>query len=86
MSFLYLVPLAQVKTLYAALDTNKEPNNKVPEKTMKTKESEVKKVQKKQTEKKKEVVKEKPPKTLEAAVNLVGFSFFIYVIILVLID
>lgn len=78
---MYLVPLAQVKTLYAALDTNKEQNNKLPEKMMKTKENEAKKVQKKQPEKKKEIVKEKPPKTLEAAVNLVGFSFLIYGVI-----
>lgn len=65
------MPLAQVKTLYAALDNNKQ-TNKVSEKVIKTKENEMKKAHKKQPEKKKEVIKEKPPKTLEAAVNLVS--------------
>lgn len=66
-----LLPLSQVKTLYSALDSNKEAN-KQSEKAAKTKENEAKKSQKKPQEKKKEKepVKEKPPKNLEAAVSL----------------
>jgi len=69
-----LLPLAQVKTLYAALDTNKETSKPV-EKAVKTKENEAKKAQKKPKEKKETVVKEnKPPKTIEAAVALITAS------------
>ncbi|XP_075217451.1 transmembrane protein 214 isoform X2 [Lycorma delicatula] len=66
-----LLPLSQVKTLYSALDSNKE-TNKSSEKAAKTKENEAKKTQKKQQEnkKEKEPVKEKPPKNLEAAISL----------------
>uniref|UniRef100_A0A1B6G964 Transmembrane protein 214 n=1 Tax=Cuerna arida TaxID=1464854 RepID=A0A1B6G964_9HEMI len=67
-----LLPLAQVKTLYAALDTNKQQAAKPVEKATKTKENEAKKAQKKPKEKKEQSVKEnKPPKTIEAAVALI---------------
>uniref|UniRef100_A0A1B6KGB0 Transmembrane protein 214 n=1 Tax=Graphocephala atropunctata TaxID=36148 RepID=A0A1B6KGB0_9HEMI len=67
-----LLPLAQVKTLYAALDTNKQPTVKPVEKAVKTKENEAKKAQKKPKEKKEQPAKEiKPPKTIEAAVALI---------------
>lgn len=75
------VPLAQVKTLYSALDLNKGPPKPV-EKATKTKENEAKKAQKKPKEKKESSVKEnnKPPKTIEAAVALVSYvQFFITV-------
>lgn len=67
-----------MKTLYAALDSNKEPPKPI-EKATKTKENEAKKAQKKQKEKKESSVKEnnKPPKTIEAAVALVRASFII---------
>uniref|UniRef100_A0A1B6C1J5 Transmembrane protein 214 n=4 Tax=Clastoptera arizonana TaxID=38151 RepID=A0A1B6C1J5_9HEMI len=72
-----LLPLSQVKTLYEALDNNKQNSHKIPEKVVKTKENEIKKIQKKHPEKKKEgIVKEKSPKTLEAAVNLLAVSDF----------
>jgi hypothetical protein len=69
---LVTVPLSQVKSLYTALDNNKE-NRKPLGKEMNVKESESKKTQKKQPEKKKEVkVKPPTPKSLEMAVRLVS--------------
>ena len=67
----FTVPLAQVKSLYTALDNNKE-NRKPSSKDSNLKENQSKKQQKKQPEKKKEV-KEKPsiPKSLEMAVKMV---------------
>lgn len=72
-----VVPLAQVKTLYSALDTNKEVSKPI-EKATKTKENEAKKAQKKLKEKKEPTVKEtnnKPPKTIEAAIALVSTAY-----------
>ncbi|XP_066996654.1 transmembrane protein 214-B [Anabrus simplex] len=68
-----ILPLSQVKTLYNALELNKE-NKKAPGKENSSKESESKKVQKKLPEKKKETAKEKPPppKSLECAVKLLN--------------
>ncbi|XP_022184928.2 transmembrane protein 214-A [Nilaparvata lugens] len=65
-----LLPLSQVKTLYSALDINKDDDNKPAEKSIKTKENEAKKAQAKQPDKKKakEPV-EKAPKSLKSAVN-----------------
>lgn len=73
--FSVAVPLAQVKTLYSALDTNKEVSKPI-EKATKTKENEAKKAQKKLKEKKEPTVKEnnKPPKTVEAAIALVSIG------------
>jgi len=69
------VPLAQVKTLYTALDNNKE-NHKPPGKENNVKENDSKKTQKKQPEKKKEVKERQPvPKSLEMAVRLVSFHY-----------
>ncbi|XP_054283254.1 transmembrane protein 214-A-like [Macrosteles quadrilineatus] len=65
-----LIPLAQVKTLYSALDTNKELPKPV-EKAVKTKENEAKKAQKKPKEKKEPVKESRPPKTIDAAVALI---------------
>ncbi|PSN50955.1 hypothetical protein C0J52_07633 [Blattella germanica] len=72
-----ILPLAQVKTLYTALDNNKE-NRKPSGKENSAKENESKKAQKKQQqqpEKKKEV-KEKPPtpKSLETAVKMLDHT------------
>jgi hypothetical protein len=71
----FTVPLAQVKTLYTALDNNKE-NRKPLGKEISVKENGLKKTQKKQPEKRKEV-KEKPPtpKSLEMAVRLVSYLY-----------
>jgi hypothetical protein len=72
---LVTVPLSQVKSLYTALDSNKE-NHKPLGKEMNVKESESKKTQKKQPEKKKEVkVKPPVPKSLEMAVRLVSYLY-----------
>jgi hypothetical protein len=72
---LVTVPLSQVKSLYTALDNNKE-NHKPLGKEMNVKESESKKTQKKQPEKKKEVkVKPPTPKSLEMAVRLVSYFY-----------
>ncbi|KAJ4430376.1 hypothetical protein ANN_22592 [Periplaneta americana] len=65
------IPLAQVKTLYTALDNNKE-NRKPSGKENSVKENESKKPPKKQPEKKKEIKEKSPtPKSLEMAVRLV---------------
>jgi hypothetical protein len=69
---LVAVPLSQVKSLYTALDSNKE-NHKPLGKDMNVKESGSKKTQKKQPEKKKEVIVKPPiPKSLEMAGRLVS--------------
>ncbi|XP_072763950.1 transmembrane protein 214-A [Anoplolepis gracilipes] len=74
------LPLSQVKTLYDNLDGNKE--NKKPAKAQgkehKTKENEEKKKQQQQqkqqqqAEKKKQEPKEKPPKTIKDALNMIN--------------
>ncbi|KAJ9600398.1 hypothetical protein L9F63_009326, partial [Diploptera punctata] len=67
-----ILPLAQVKSLYTALDNNKE-NRKPQGKDNNAKENEAKKTQKKQQPEKKKEVKEKPqiPKSLEMAVKMI---------------
>lgn len=79
----FSVPLSQVKTLYDNLDNNKENKKPPKEKENKTKENEEKKKQQKQqqSEKKKHEPKEKPPKSIKDALNMVytyllNLSFF----------
>lgn len=70
-----------MKTLYNTLDSNKENKKPTKEKENKTKENEEKKKQQKQkqqqqqqqqqAEKKKSETKEKPPKSIEGALNAV---------------
>lgn len=79
-TYLFSVPLSQVKTLYDNLDNNKENKKPSKEKENKMKENEEKKKQQKQqqSEKKKQEPKEKPPKSIKDALNLV----YIYIYIL----
>ncbi|XP_012252880.2 transmembrane protein 214-A [Athalia rosae] len=74
------LPLDQVKTLFNSLDSNKENKKPVKEKEKKTKENEEKKKQQKQKQqqqqidKKKSEPKEKPPKSIEGALNAISIE------------
>ncbi|XP_015436435.1 PREDICTED: transmembrane protein 214-A [Dufourea novaeangliae] len=67
------LPLSQVKTLYDTLDNNKENKKPPKEKENKTKEYDEKKKQQKQqqADKKKQEPKEKVPKTINDALNMI---------------
>ncbi|OAD56057.1 hypothetical protein WN48_03797 [Eufriesea mexicana] len=68
------LPLSQVKTLYDNLDNNKENKKPSKDKENKTKENEERKKQhrQQQSEKKKHELKEKPPKSIRDALNMIN--------------
>ncbi|XP_058803960.1 transmembrane protein 214-B [Phymastichus coffea] len=71
------LPLDQVKSLYENLDGNKENKKPAKEKESKTKENEEKKKQQKQQQvekKKDEQLKEKPPRSIEEALNFINVT------------